>query len=272
MTSKYFRIKVIKGRNLTAKDKTGFSDPYLTILVGSKKRKTKIIYQNLNPEWNELFDFNDIDDKSKIECILKDWDRVGKDFMGEFTLTGADIKAASTAPVEKWFPLQKRTPKDEVSGDVLLHYEFVEGPTVVRAVSINSPQTNSTGVVTLSHSSSVSISNVVSLPNTVNLTRTTVTLPTSKTVLQGSKFSLEELTTIQGLQTLPKDRYLSQHLLESIKKKALVKFDFELQDVGDLPIKVGEIVDIYTQDGDWCEGKKPDGTRGWFPVSYVLII
>jgi len=111
MTSKYFRIKVIKGRNLAAKDKTGFSDPYLTIFVGSKKRKTKIIYQNLNPEWNEIFDFSDVDEKSKIDCVLQDWDRVGKDFMGEFTLTGADIKAAASTPVEKWIPLQKKKSK-----------------------------------------------------------------------------------------------------------------------------------------------------------------
>jgi len=167
------------------------------------------------------------------------------------------------------FHYKKKNPKDEVSGDILLRYEFIEGPSVVRAVSLNYSETISTGAVTLNHSSSISLSSPVSLPNTPNITRTTVTLPTTKTVIQGSKFTVEEFNSIQGLPPLPKDRYQSQHLLESSKKKALVKYDFEFQDVGDLPIKVGEIIEIYAQDGDWYEGKRPDGSRGWFPTSFV---
>jgi hypothetical protein len=30
-----------------------------------------------------------------------------------------------------------------------------------------------------------------------------------------------------------------------------------------------DVVEVYAEDGEWYEGKRADGTRGWFPISYV---
>ena len=78
------RIKVLEAKDLKAKDvgllKKGKSDPYTTVAIGAQKFRTKVVDNNLNPEWNETFEaFVDNHEGQELEIIVYDEDRSSKD-------------------------------------------------------------------------------------------------------------------------------------------------------------------------------------------------
>lgn len=74
-------VKVIKATDLKKKDMLGKSDPYVKLkLTGEKlpSKKTKVKASNLNPEWNEEFNFVVKDPESQVlELTVYDWEKVG---------------------------------------------------------------------------------------------------------------------------------------------------------------------------------------------------
>ncbi|CAG8623658.1 26241_t:CDS:2, partial [Racocetra persica] len=79
-----YTIKILKAENLMAQDVNGLSDPYcvLTDEKGQILAQTRVIFETLNPQWNEAFDitleFND-QDLRKILVTVWDKDQVGSD-------------------------------------------------------------------------------------------------------------------------------------------------------------------------------------------------
>lgn len=91
--------------------------------TGSKIR-TKTIWKNLNPVWNEKYEFEIVAaDKAEVQIEVWDEDYLSSDdFMGMVTIPLKDLQVNQV--VDKWYTLQKKKEKDKIKGDIhiSLHY------------------------------------------------------------------------------------------------------------------------------------------------------
>lgn len=90
-------VRLIEARRLKAADIGGASDPFCVLKCGSSEVKSEVIKQNVNPEWNQSFQFELSKDLPAIlNCEVYDWDRIGNDFLGradvDFTQFPEDVQ------------------------------------------------------------------------------------------------------------------------------------------------------------------------------------
>uniref|UniRef100_A0A8C7J156 Multiple C2 domains, transmembrane 2b n=1 Tax=Oncorhynchus kisutch TaxID=8019 RepID=A0A8C7J156_ONCKI len=79
-------INLKEGRNLVIRDRCGTSDPYVKFkLDGKTLYKSKVVYKNLNPTWNESFSFPVRDLDQRLYIKVYDRDLTMDDFMGSMT-------------------------------------------------------------------------------------------------------------------------------------------------------------------------------------------
>jgi Ca2+-dependent lipid-binding protein len=106
-TTYVFTIKIVEGEDLKACDMNGSSDPYVVLTDEYQKRisKTHIIYNNLNPRWDDSVD---ITTKGPLNIIATvwDWDALGDhDYVGRTSLKLDPAHFGDFVPREYWLDL-----------------------------------------------------------------------------------------------------------------------------------------------------------------------
>ncbi|XP_062852804.1 extended synaptotagmin-1 [Trichomycterus rosablanca] len=110
-TEGVLRIHVLEGQNLIPKDNKmggmvkGKSDPYVVINIGGSTFKSRVIKENLNPNWNEMYEvvLTDLPGQDvSLEVLDKDMDMTD-DFMGRLKIKLCDI--IKSQHMDEWFTL-----------------------------------------------------------------------------------------------------------------------------------------------------------------------
>ncbi|KAL9100272.1 MAG: hypothetical protein Q9163_004332 [Psora crenata] len=107
VTNYVFTIKIVEGEDLKACDVGGYSDPYVVLGDEYQKRlaKTRIVYRNLNPRWDETVDIT-TQGPLNIIATVWDWDPVGDhDCVGRASLKLDPSHFGDFLPREYWLDL-----------------------------------------------------------------------------------------------------------------------------------------------------------------------
>lgn len=100
----------MEAENLKAMDMNGYSDPYVVLGDEYHKRlgKTRIVYNNLNPRWEETFDITTTGPILLI-ATLWDWDTVGDhDCLGRTSLKLDPTAFSDFQAKEQWIDLDSQ--------------------------------------------------------------------------------------------------------------------------------------------------------------------
>lgn len=102
-----FSIKIVEAEDLKACDMNGLSDPYVVLVDEMQKRlaKTRIIYGNLNPRWDETIEILS-QGPVNIVATIWDWDVMGDhDCVGRTTIKLDPAHFKDFMPREYWLEL-----------------------------------------------------------------------------------------------------------------------------------------------------------------------
>ncbi|XP_057961969.1 C2 and GRAM domain-containing protein At1g03370 [Malania oleifera] len=150
-------VALIEGSSLAAVDSSGFSDPYVTFTCNGRTRTSSIKFQKSDPQWNEIFEFDAMDDPPSVMDVEV------YDFDGPFdeatSLGHAEInflKSNLSDLADVWIPLQGKLAQacrsklhlrifldNTRGGNVVKEYLNKMEKEVGKKINLRSPQTNS---------------------------------------------------------------------------------------------------------------------------------
>ncbi|XP_062310283.1 rasGAP-activating-like protein 1 [Osmerus eperlanus] len=124
-TSLYFRI--VEGRNLSAKDVSGTSDPYCIVKVDNEVvARTATVWKNLNPFWGEEYTLHLPMGFHTLSFYVMDEDTIGHDdVIGKISLSKEAVGSHAKG-LDSWMNLIRVDPDEEVQGEIHLGLELLK--------------------------------------------------------------------------------------------------------------------------------------------------
>lgn len=150
-------VALIEGSSFAAVDSSGFSDPYVVFACNGKTRTSSIKFQKSDPLWNEIFEFDAMDEPpSVLEVEVFDFDGP---FDEAVSLGRAEInflKSSISDLSDVWITLQGKLAQacqsklhlrillnDSRGSNVVKDYITKMEKEVGKKIRVRSPQTNS---------------------------------------------------------------------------------------------------------------------------------
>lgn len=122
--SYWFTVRIVRANDLKACDTNGLSDPYVIVTDGSREiGKTRTIYENLDPIWDDMFEIERFEDVQSEPLQLDIWD---ENSYTEHTVCGKaklDLDPADFVdfvPVERWLEI---SPKGKLLVNITMESE-----------------------------------------------------------------------------------------------------------------------------------------------------
>ncbi|XP_062070112.1 extended synaptotagmin-3 [Lepus europaeus] len=117
------RVHLLEAEKLAPKDNFlglgGKSDPYAKVSIGLQHFRSRTVYRNLSPTWNEVFEFMVYEVPGQdLEVDLYDEDPDRDDFLGSLQICLEDVM--TNRVVDEWFVLN-----DTTSGRLHLRLEWL---------------------------------------------------------------------------------------------------------------------------------------------------
>ncbi|XP_008803167.1 C2 and GRAM domain-containing protein At1g03370-like [Phoenix dactylifera] len=150
-------IALIEGSNLAAVDSTGYSDPYVVFTCNGKTKTSSIKFQTLEPQWNEIFEFDAMDDPpSMMDVDVYDFDGPFDEATSLGHIEINFVKSNLSELADIWIPLQGKLAQacqsklhlriflNNTRGtEVVREYLTKMEKEVGKKINLRSPQTNS---------------------------------------------------------------------------------------------------------------------------------
>ncbi|KAL1832325.1 hypothetical protein ACET3Z_001976 [Daucus carota] len=150
-------VALLEGNNMAAVDPSGLSDPYVVFSCNGRTRSSSIKFQTSDPQWNEIFEFDAMDEPpSVMDVNVYDFDGPFDEATslghGEINFVKTNISELS----DVWFPLQGNLAQacqsklhlriflnDTRGSNVVKEYLSKMEKEVGKKIKLRSPQTNS---------------------------------------------------------------------------------------------------------------------------------
>ncbi|KAI3446615.1 hypothetical protein Pfo_003280 [Paulownia fortunei] len=130
--SRKLTVEVCNAKNLMPKDGQGTASAYAIVDFDGQRRRTKTIFRDLNPQWDEKLEFlvHDADSmpEETLELNVYNDKKTGKrsTFLGKVKISGSTfVKAGEDVPLV-YYPLEKRSVFSQIKGEIGLKVWYVD--------------------------------------------------------------------------------------------------------------------------------------------------